>query len=249
MPRPKGKWAGAAQSLPPGAGGTRPGPVSRRAGGGARGHAAALHDLAGSARTFLGEAALPAVRALNGAAASTLLPAMHRVVNAVRSGIIGREVALYWHWMKWRRSNRSGRPLSMGDALRLTGEGSATSLHSSDMALLHALRTRHSMDAAPYLNQARATYLGGLSELDAAIHLLHPQDGGLEVGKLTIFVEGAGETSTRPRATNPVYDGGKPTPRTPSCVRRSPESPAGVPPSPWPPRGGTRAPPRRGGWR
>ena len=32
-------------------------------------HAAAEHDLAGSARAFLSEAALPAVRALNGAGA------------------------------------------------------------------------------------------------------------------------------------------------------------------------------------
>ena len=46
-------------------------------------HAAALHDRAGSGGTFPGEAALPAVRALNGAGAPTLLPAMHRVVNAV----------------------------------------------------------------------------------------------------------------------------------------------------------------------
>ena len=39
-------------------------------------------------------------------------------------------------------SNRSGRPLSMGPALRLTGAGSAMSLHISTPALLHALRTR-----------------------------------------------------------------------------------------------------------
>ena len=46
----------------------------------------------------------------------------------------------------------------MHDALRLTGEGSATSLHSSAQALLHALRMRLSMEASTYLNQARATY-------------------------------------------------------------------------------------------
>ena len=39
-------------------------------------HAAAQHDPAGSARTFLDEAALPAVRALNGVGAPTVLPAM-----------------------------------------------------------------------------------------------------------------------------------------------------------------------------
>ena len=64
----------------------------------------------------------------------------------------------------------------MGDTLRLTGEDSATSLHSSALAVLHVLRTRHPMGAAPYLNQARATYPGGVSELDAALHLLHPPD-------------------------------------------------------------------------
>ena len=65
--------------------------------------------------------------------------------------------------MEWRTSNRLGRPLSMADTLRLTGAGSATSLHSSAPGLLHALRTRCPGDTAPYLNQARATYPGGLS--------------------------------------------------------------------------------------
>ena len=94
-------------------------------------HAAARHDPAGSARAFLSEAALPAVRALNGAGAPALPPAMHRIVNAVQPGLISREAALYGHWMEWRESNRSGRPLSMGDTLRLTGAGSAMSLRSS----------------------------------------------------------------------------------------------------------------------
>ena len=175
-------------------------------------HAAAWHDLAGSARTFLDEAALGAVRSLNEAGAPALLPAMHRILNAVRPELIGPEAALYGYWMEWRTSNRSGGTLSMGNTLRLTGEGSATSLHSSAPALLHAVRTRCPMDAAPYLNQARATYPGGVSELDAALHLLHPPDGDLEVGEVTIFVEGASETPTRPRPNNPVYDGTRPTP-------------------------------------
>ena len=51
-------------------------------------HAAAGCDLTGSARAFLNETALPAVRALNGAGAPTLLPAMHRIVNAVQPGLI-----------------------------------------------------------------------------------------------------------------------------------------------------------------
>ena len=57
-------------------------------------HAAALHDPAGRTRTFLGEAILPAVRALNGAGAPTLLLAMHRVVNAVLPELIRPEAAL-----------------------------------------------------------------------------------------------------------------------------------------------------------
>ena len=58
-------------------------------------HAAALHNLAGSTRTFLGEAAFPAIRALNRAGAPRLLPVMQGVVNAVRLGIVGPEAALY----------------------------------------------------------------------------------------------------------------------------------------------------------
>ena len=94
-------------------------------------HAAARRDPAGSARAFLSEAPLPAVRALNGAGAPALLPAMHRIVDAVQPGLISPEAALYGHWMEWRESNRSGRPLSTGDTLRLTGAGSAMSLRSS----------------------------------------------------------------------------------------------------------------------
>ena len=100
----------------------------------------------------------------------------------------------------------------MGDSLRLTGAGSAISLHSSAPALLQALRTRCPGDTTPYLNQARATYPGGVSELDAALHLLHPPDEDLEVGKITVFLEGADEAPSRPRPTNPVYNGARPTP-------------------------------------
>ena len=114
--------------------------------------------------------------------------------------------------MEWHESNRSGRPLSMVDTLRLTGAGSAMSLCSRAPALLHALRTRYPGDAAPYLNQARATYPGGVSELDAALHLLHPPDEDLEVAEITVSVEGADEAPARPRPTNPVYDSTRPTP-------------------------------------
>ena len=175
-------------------------------------HAAARRDLTGSARAFLNETALPAVRALNGAGAPTLLPAMHRILNTVRPGLISPEAALYGHLMEWHESNKSGRRLSMGDTLQLTGAGSAMSLRSSAPALLHALRTRYPGDAAPYLNQARATYPGGVPKLDAALHLLHPLDEDHEVGEITVFVEDADEAPARPRPTNPVYDGTRPTP-------------------------------------
>ena len=194
-------------------------------------HAAAQRDPTGSARAFLSKAALPAVRALNGAGARTLLPAMHRIVKAARPGLISPEAALYGHWMEWRKSNRSGRPLSMGDTLRLVGAGSAMSLHSSAQALLHALRARCPRDGAPYLNQARATYPGGVSELDAALHLLHPPDEDLEVGEVTVFVEGADTAPARPaRPTRCTTAPDRPS-RTPSCARRSPGSPPGAPPS------------------
>ena len=94
-------------------------------------HAAARRDLTGSARAFLNETAFPAVRALNRAGAPMLLPAMHWIVNAIQPGFIGLEAALYGHWKEWRESNRLGRPLSMGDTLRLTGARSAMSLRSS----------------------------------------------------------------------------------------------------------------------
>ena len=137
---------------------------------------------------------------------------MHRVMNAVPPGLVGPEAALYGYWMEWHTLNQSGRSLSMGDVLRLTSEGSISSLHSSAPALLHALRTRLSIDAAPYLNQVRALYSGGMSELDAALHLLHPPDEELKVGEVTIFVEGAGGAPSRPRSTNLMYDGTRPNP-------------------------------------
>ena len=77
-------------------------------------HAAVQHNAAGSARAFVSKAALPAVRALNGAGAPTLLPAMQRIVNAVLLGLRSPEAALYGHWMEWRTSHRSGRRLSIG---------------------------------------------------------------------------------------------------------------------------------------
>ena len=141
--------------------------------------------------------------------------------------------------MEWRESNRSGRPLSMGDTLRPTGVGSAMSLRSSAPALLHALRTRYPGDTAPYLNQARATYPGGVSELDAALHLLHPPDEDLEVAEITVFVEGADEAPARPRPTKLVYDG---TRLTPPVRHRMRGVPQGAHLVPRPPAGDARAP-------
>ena len=114
------------------------------------------------------------------------------------------------------------------------------SLRSSAPALLHALRTRYPGDAAAYLNQARATYPGGVSELDAALHLLHPPDEDLEVGEITVFVEGADEASARPRRTNPVYDGTRPTPPYAIVCEAFPRKPTwcpALPPATHAPRG------------
>ena len=137
-------------------------------------------------------------------------------MNAIQPGLISPEAALYGHWMEWHESNWSGRPLSIGETLRLTGAVSAMSLRSSAPALLHALRTRYPGDAAPYLNQARATYPGGVSELNAALHLLHPPDEDLEVGEMTVFVEGADEAPARPRPTPPYAIGCEAFPREPT---------------------------------
>ena len=95
-------------------------------------HAAVLQDPAGSAGTFLGEAALLAVRALNGAGAATLLPAIQQVVNAVRAGL---------------DAVAHGQPV--GPAAIHGARPAATSLQSSTLALLHALRLRHSMEEFP----------------------------------------------------------------------------------------------------
>ena len=47
--------------------------------------------------------------------------------------------------------------------------------------------------------------------MDAAFQLLHPPDQDLEVGEITVCVEGADEAPTRLPQTNPVYDGARPT--------------------------------------
>ena len=212
MPRRRGDGPGHARAYRQAQEATYRGVVADAVAEAHEAHAAARRYPTGSARGFLNETALPVVRALNGAGAPTLLPAMHRIVNAIPLGLISLEPALYGHWMKWRESNRSGWPLSIGDTLRLTGAGSAMSLRNSAPALLHALRTRHPGDTAAYLNQTRATYPGGVFEPDAALHLLQPPDEDREVGEITVFVEGADEAPARPRPTNPVYDGTRPTP-------------------------------------
>ena len=192
-------------------------------------HTAAQRDRTVSSRASLSEDALPAVRTLKGAGAPTLLLAMHRIMNAARPGLISPEAALYGHWMEWGTSNRSGQPLSMGGTLRLTGAASAMSLHSSAPALLHALRARCPGDTAPYLNQARTTYPGGVSELDVALHLLHPPDEELQMAEVTVFLEGADEAPARPRPTNPVYDGTRPTPPYAVVCEAFPIEPAWCP--------------------
>ena len=229
MPRRQGDGPGHARARRQEKEATVPGLVAEAVAEAHEAHAAARRDPTGSVRAFVNETALPAVRALNGAGAPTLLPAMHQIVNAIQPGFIGPEAALCGHWMEWRESNRSGRPLSMGDTLRLMGAGSAISLRSSAPALLHALRTRYPGDTAPYLNQARATYPGGVSELDAALHLLHPPDEDLEGGEITVFVKGADEAPARPRPTHPVYDSTRPTPPYAIVFEAFPREPAWCP--------------------
>ena len=77
-------------------------------------HAAARRDLTGSARAFLNKTALPAIRALNGAGAPTLLPAMNLIVNAVQLGLISSEAALYGHWMVGLAAVHGGYPAADG---------------------------------------------------------------------------------------------------------------------------------------
>ena len=241
MPRRRGDGPGHARARRKAQEATARGLVADAVAEAHKAHAVARRDLTGSARAFLNETALPAIRALNGAGASTLLPEMHRIVNAIHPGLISPEAALYGHWMEWHESNRSSRPLSMGDTLRLTGAGSAMSLRSSAPALLHALRTCYPGDAAPYLNQAQATYPVRVSELDAALHLLHPPDEDLEVGESTVFVEGANKgPPARPLPTNPVYDGTRRTPPYAIVSEAFPREPTwcpALPPATHPPRG------------
>ena len=81
---------------------------------------------------------------------------------------------------------------------------------------------------------------GGVSELDAALHLLHPLDEDLEVGEVMVFVEGADEASARPRPTNPVYDGTGPTPPYAVVCETFPREPTwcpALPPATHAPRG------------
>ena len=72
-------------------------------------------------------------------------------------------------------------------------------------------------------------------ELDAAVQFLHLPDADLEVEKVTIFVEGATKTPSRPRPTIALYDGTGPTPlrcrvqRVPQGAHLVPRPLAGAP--------------------
>ena len=79
-----------------------------------------------------------------------------------------------------------------------------------------------------------------MSELDAALHLLHPPDEDWEPGKITVFVEGADEAPARPLPTNPVYDGTRPTPPYAIVCEAFPREPTrclALPPATHTPRG------------
>ena len=113
MPRRQGDGPGHARARRKAQEATVRGPVADAVVEAHEAHAAGRRDLTGSARAFLNETALPAVRALNGAEAPTLLPAMHWIVNAIQPGLISPKAALYGHLMEWHESKWSGRPLSM----------------------------------------------------------------------------------------------------------------------------------------
>ena len=89
MPRRQGDWPGHARARRQAQEATVRGLVADAVAEAHEAQAAARRDPTGSARASLNETALPAVRALNGAGAPTLLPAMHRVVNSIRLGLIG----------------------------------------------------------------------------------------------------------------------------------------------------------------
>ena len=79
-----------------------------------------------------------------------------------------------------------------------------------------------------------------MSELDAAFHFLHPAGEDLEVGEITVFVEGADEAPARPWPTNPVYDSTRPTPPYAIVCEAFPREPTwcpALPPATHAPRG------------
>ena len=76
--------------------------------------------------------------------------------------------------------------------------------------------------------------------MDAALHLLHMPDDDLEVGEITVFMEGADEAPIRPRPTNPVCDGPWPTPPYAVMCKALPREPSwcpALPPATHAPRG------------
>ena len=79
-----------------------------------------------------------------------------------------------------------------------------------------------------------------MSELDAALHFLHPPNEDLEVGKITVFMEGADKAPTRPRPTNPVCDSARPTAPYAIMCEAFPREPtwcSALPPATHAPRG------------
>ena len=73
-----------------------------------------------------------------------------------------------------------------------------------------------------------------------ALHLLHLPDEDVEVGEIMVFVKGADEAPTRPRPTNPVYDGTRPNPPYAVMCEVFPREPTwcpALPPATHAPRG------------
>ena len=176
--------------------------------------AAAQHDTAGSARTLLGEAALLAVRALNGAGAPTLLPAMQTIMNAIPVG-----------------AHRSqGSPLRVLDGVAHVQPVVPAPVHGGRPAadgrgVGHVpAEQRPSPAARPEdtLHQER----GAIPEPSAG----HVPGRSVRTGRGTPPSTSIGRGPPAPaQQTRRTTAPRRPPPPTPLCARRSPESPPGVP--------------------
>ena len=100
----------------------------------------------------------------------TILGKINCLKSLGASGLVHPKATLYGICREWHTSYSAGLALSLGDAMPMGGESPHTSLHRSARALLHARRAHPTAAATPYVNQARAACLWGMSELGRALH-------------------------------------------------------------------------------